>query len=104
MARFWGLTPGQFRDLSDDEQDEMTAYMTDVCPSCGNLRSVCSDPERAWYPQREMCYASAATELTRRRLAKRYEDKPPGTADLHDTDGMRLWSSQEDLTPDDDCV
>lgn len=81
----------------------MTAFMVEVCPSCGNLRSVCSDPERSWYPQREMCYASAALEVTQRRLVAKHEKKKRGS-DLHPLDGMRVWISEDDLTPDDDFV
>lgn len=79
----------------------MTAYVRDIC-SCGNLRSVCSDPTLAWYPQRSMCYSSAVRDLTARRIEKRYGD--PGVEALHPTDGMRVWTSTEDLTPDDDFV
>lgn len=80
----------------------MTSFVVDVCPNCGNLRSVCSDPERALYPQREMCYASAVRELTWRRLRKNHGD--PGTEKLHPTDGMTVWASDFDLTPDDNFV
>ena len=46
VAHYWRLTPGEFRALPDDEQDEMTFYVTELCPDCGNLRSVCSDRTR----------------------------------------------------------
>lgn len=74
-----------------------------VCPSCGNLRTVCTDPEVAWYPQRTVCYATAARDVTVRKLAKRYEKSPPGT-EMHATDGVSVWVSTEDLTPEDDFV
>jgi hypothetical protein len=81
----------------------MIAYLTEVCPDCGNLRSVCSDPERAFYPQRRMCYASAVRDLTARRLHEKH-GHPDGVADLHPLDGMGLYVSPDDLTPDDDFV
>lgn len=79
----------------------MSAYVTDVCRNCGNLRSVCSDPNRPWYPQRDYCYATAVRDLTQRRVEKRY-GPPVGTAEIHETDGMYLSVSEYDLTPDDD--
>lgn len=77
-----------------------------VCPRCGNLRSVCSDPEIGLYPQREMCYVTAAEEQTWRRLREKYKDKGPEKTPLrpHPLDGMTVWMSQSDLTPDDDFV
>lgn len=94
------MTPGQFRALSEDEQAEILAFEQELCPACGNLRSVCSDPERAFYPQRSMCYASAVKEVVLRRLRKRH-DGEPGT-ELHPLDGMGVWVSPDDLTPEDD--
>lgn len=79
----------------------MTSYVTDVCRHCGNLRSVCSDPGRALYPQRDYCYVTAVRELTWRQVEKRY-GPPKGTDGLHETDGMLLWVSEHDLSPDDD--
>jgi hypothetical protein len=81
----------------------MTWLVTEVCPDCGNLRSVCSDPERAFYPQRRMCYATAVRELTLRRLQAKHKQEP-GIDDLHPLDGMGVYVSPDDLTPDDDFV
>lgn len=78
----------------------MIAYITEICPDCGNLKTVCSDPERPFYPQRRMCYATATAAITRRRLIDRH-GHPEGT-EPHHLDGMGLWASPEDLTPDDD--
>lgn len=75
-----------------------------ICPRCGGLRSECSDPDRGWYPQRSMCYASGALALTMRRLDERYRDDRPGIHGLHPTDGMVVWMSSHDLTPDDNFV
>lgn len=68
-----------------------------VCPQCGNLRSVCSTVE-GWYPQRSMCYASGAQEATMRKLRERHKDHP------EQMDGMTVWMSEADLTPDDNFV
>lgn len=82
----------------------MIAYVTDVCQSCGNLRSVCEDPERALYPQRRMCYVSAVRDLTIRRVTAKHKTSEPGVKELHPLDGMSVWVSTEDLTPEDDFV
>lgn len=97
------MTPSSFRALDEADQAEMIAYVTEVCPSCGNLRSVCSNPEQAFYPQRRMCYSTAVQELTGRRLRARHK-KEPGIDDLHPLDGLAVWVATEDLTPDDDFI
>jgi hypothetical protein len=38
-----------------------------------------------------------------RRLLKKYEKRQPGD-ELHPLDGMHVWVSLEDLSPDDDFV
>lgn len=80
----------------------MTAYVTDVCERCGNLRSVCSDPEAIWYPQRAVCYATAAAAQTHRETAKRFGHPEPDDPSPHESDGLEWWASPHDLTPEDD--
>lgn len=57
-----------------------------------------------WYPQRVMCYATASQALTQRRLNEKHKNNRPGIDALHPTDGMAVWVSQHDLSPDDDFV
>lgn len=68
-----------------------------VCPQCGHLRSVCSDPAVDWFPQKSVCYASAGEAVTHRQLDEKYgrerTDKP------HTLDGVTIWVSSEDLSP-----
>lgn len=78
----------------------MTDYVTEVCRDCGNLRSVCSDPDIPWYPQQTTCYASAARERVMRAISDRH--KQPKGMDEHYTDGKSVWMSAHDLTPADD--
>lgn len=81
----------------------MTAYVTEVCERCGNLRSVCSDPTIRPYPQRSVCYLTAAAEQMYRRTALKFghpETKDGGAP--HETDGLQWWASLHDLTPEDD--
>lgn len=77
-----------------------------VCSSCGNLRSVCSNPAVDWYPQRDVCYATAAREMTWRRLERKHEknDRAKALTQAHPFDGLSVWVSSENLTPDDDFV
>lgn len=82
----------------------MTAYVTEVCPECGNLTSVCSDPDVAWFPQRTACYASAALAVTRRRVAAAYGHPEPEEKSVHPTDGLGWWMARHDLTPDDHFI
>jgi hypothetical protein len=80
----------------------MIAYLTELCPDCGNLRSVCSDPDGLWYPQRRMCYATADREVLKRRVEQKHGHPGEKDTQRHPTDGMALWVAAEDLSPDDD--
>ncbi len=84
----------------DDEREAQHAYDELVCDRCGNLRSVCHNPDIEWFPQRDMCYPTADLEVARRRLAAKHEKNKPGSKP-HPLDGMRVWMSQHDLTPSD---
>lgn len=79
----------------------MTDFLTELCPSCGNLKSVCSDPTMPWYPQRSVCYATAAREQVWRMTWERY-GRPEQKDAKHVTDGLSWWLHREDLTPEDD--
>jgi len=70
-----------------------------VCPSCGNLRSICSDSQVDWYPQKSTCWASAGQAVTDRQLDEKYGRER--TAKPHALDGVSVWVSDQDLTPDD---
>ncbi len=74
-----------------------------VCSSCGSLKSVCSNPEQGWYPQRDFCSNAASHEVTMRRLRHKHKDNEPGKAP-HPLDGVTVWMSTQDLTPDDNFV
>lgn len=72
-----------------------------MCPSCGNLRSVCSDPTRDWYPYREVCRATAARELTWRRLGAKYPPLDDKNASIpHPLDGVGVGMLLDDPDPD----
>ncbi|MFT3871064.1 MAG: hypothetical protein QM714_00225 [Nocardioides sp.] len=101
-AKAWGYGIEEWEALPDEKRDELLEYERQICPRCGNLRSVCSNPDVPWYPQRSMCYATGARELTLRRLHKKHKD--PGTDAMAPTDGMTVWMSRDDLSPDDEFV
>lgn len=95
------MLPEEFRALPEDQQDEMTEYVFEVCPDCGNLRSVCSNPEETIYPQRSYCYPSAVKAATWRRIEALYSPPDPKSGELHFVDGLKVGTSMYDLTPDD---
>lgn len=75
-----------------------------VCPQCGNLRSVCSDPSTPWYPQRTICWATATRENISRRWHAKHEGAQPDPLGFKPTDGTTLWVATADLAPDDDFL
>lgn len=81
----------------------MTALLTEVCGECGNLRVDCSNPDAEWFPQRTMCYATADLAVLRRRAEQRF-GHPEKQTERHPRDGMHLWVSSQDASPDDDFL
>lgn len=65
-----------------------------VCPECGHLRSVCSDPTIDWHPHTTTCWATASREWGLRRLAEKYQDEKPSTDMLHPLDGVSVFVAQ----------
>jgi hypothetical protein len=77
-------------------------------------REVCGDPERLFYPQRAICWATANQAAAARRYEQMHHDMP-----FHDgnfanwsknasldapyryDDGVTIWVSPDDITPDD---
>ena len=81
--------------LYDDEQQR--------CPDCGQPREVC-EQVRDYFPQRTVCWATAARSVARRRFEKLHEHANPDPAGYLPTDGVTVWVSQRDLSPDDDFL
>jgi hypothetical protein len=82
----------------------LAEYEDALCPQCGQLRSICEDPEIGWYPQRHICWATTAREAATRRWAKKHEKAEPDSVGALPTDGTIVWVSDEDLTPDDNFL
>ena len=91
----------------------------ETCPECGNPREMCEDPESLakWYPQRSICHATMQREAANRAYDKKHEDRPwhDGTwkrwaaewsldFPFHYRDGVTVWVSDQDLTPDDHFI
>lgn len=75
----------------------MLAAFALVCSRCGNLRSVCSDPDRVWHVNEATCYVTATEEWGFRRLRQQYKDERPDEGQLHSLDGATVWVSDIDL-------
>lgn len=88
-----------------------------TCAQCGNSETDCRELDHQWFPQREVCSATMSLAAAQRRYDKLHKDRPfhDGTfADwaespsqshpYHYLDGVRIWVSKHDLTPDDNFL
>lgn len=73
-----------------------------MCSSCGNLRSVCSDPLIDWHPRTTVCWATATREWGKRVLEKRYEKSDFPTDSLTPLDGRAVYVSEIEPAPEED--
>ncbi|GEB17220.1 hypothetical protein GUY44_11910 [Pimelobacter simplex] len=101
VAKAWGYRLDEWRALPDDDRDLLTSFERDVCPSCGNLRSTCSDPTIDWHPRTSVCYATAAVQWGQRRLQKKWGDKAAedGASPL---DGVAIYATDQAPEPSED--
>lgn len=85
-----------------------------ICSNCGNLRKDCSDPTKPWYPQRHTCYARRAQAVADRMYGEKHDEAPyhngsdagwskksTRKSPFHFRDGVQVWVSEHDLSPDD---
>lgn len=94
IAKEWGYRLDSWRALSDEDRDLLLAYEALVCSRCGNLTSVCSDPNVEWHPDTTTCWASASVEWGWRRLKKLHPAEEEVTGALHPLDGVRVYAAQ----------
>lgn len=73
-----------------------------VCRSCGNLRSVCSDPSIDHHPRTSVCWPTATREWAKRRLQETYKDEKPASVQLHPLDGLSVYTTEIPPPPDED--
>lgn len=87
------------------------------CPQCRGQRDICLDHATLWYPQRNICYRTMETAAANWRYDQIHEDRPyhDGTftdfsehrtlsTPYHYRDGVTVWVSEQDLTPDDNFL
>lgn len=98
-------------EFDANERDSWYAlaeYRRALCPLCGNLRAICSDPEgitgHGFYPQRDICWATATREVATRAWRDKNEKARPDDAGFLPGDGVTVWASAADLTPEDDFL
>lgn len=71
----------------------LLAHYDLICPRCGNLRSICSDPNIDWHPHESVCWPSATAEWGMRRLRKKHPDEKEVGGALHPLDGVRVFAA-----------
>lgn len=113
-----GLTPGQFDEVPEDDQDLLRAEWSvrnDMCSVHHGPLSECSHD--TWYPQRTICVPAMELAAAERMYGDLHEERPfhDGTfthwskkasvrTPYHFLDGVRIWVSETDLSPDDDFL
>lgn len=79
-----------------------------ICPDCGNLAAICSTPDgltgEGYYPQRRVCYATAAREAAWRQYTRPYKKTEPDAAGFHPLDGVAVYVALTDENPEDDFL
>jgi hypothetical protein len=89
--------------LTDEQRELLMAHDALVCRKCGNLQSVCSNPDLDWHPHTNICYPTATAEWGVRRLQAKHEKKDHNDqAGLHPLDGVSVFTSQFAPAPEDD--
>ena len=104
MALEWGYKWPEWQAEDPEVRELYLARSALVCGRCGNLRSECSRDDGIWYPQRSVCNATAARELTLRQFHAKHGKTEATADDYHPADGVTIWMSDVDLTPDDDFL
>ena len=65
---------------------------------------MCADPNVDYFPQKTVCWATAARRVAQRRWDKRIEEARPDMAGYLPNDGVTIWVSPHDLEPDGDFL
>lgn len=110
MAAFLASPDAEYR-IARWEQER------DRCPIHGGPSSECGDSDRDWFPQRDVCWPAAQLAAVNRLYDLLHEDAPyhDGTFErwakepsreypFHYRDGVTIWLSATDLTPDEDFL
>jgi hypothetical protein len=105
VQAFWRLPENEqaiWRRRFDREQGK--------CPHCGNQREDCSDPDKAWFPQLTVCYATRERQAAHRRFEALHSKLPFHDGDwggwakdqsvdapYHFMEGSTVWVAATDL-------
>jgi hypothetical protein len=65
----------------------------DICPDHGGPRSECSDTEKEWFPQRDICRPTAALAAARRIYDMVHQARPFHDGTFDDSD-PRHWAEK----------
>lgn len=111
------VTESPWDDQARAEAEALIEAESLVCPQCGNLREDCSDPDKPWYPQRNICYASREQAAADRRYGAKHEKQPfhngrdvgwskdsAKHAPYHFREGVRVYVAPFDVNPEDDFL
>lgn len=118
LAAKLGVSLEQFYDLPESE-DWIADWELEheTCPTHHGPRSECSDAEQDWFPQLTVCHPTMQLAAANRRYDKIHEnapyhdgffrlwsENPSAITPFHYREGVTIWLSKEDLTPDDDFL
>ena len=97
-------TEPEFDAVERGGWEALDEYRDALCPNCGQLKSICSNPDQDLYPQRTVCHITATRLAINRRVQAHHEKAKPSPQNgwVHPLDGTTVWMSTSDLTPDDD--
>lgn len=102
-----------------DAEDHIAAWQNEreMCKFHGGPMSECPDDEKDWFPQRHVCYVAMQLEAAKRLYELQHEDapyhngsflrwakKPSRDFPFHYLDGVTIWMSEVELSPDDDFL
>lgn len=109
-----------FYNLDEVEQDDWIARWEierDTCQRCGSKRDECENPEHEWYPQKHVDFAEMSQKAAQWMWESKHEKEPyhdgsftnwakdrSSQFPFHRDDGVTIWVSRLDLTPDDDFI
>lgn len=103
----------------DSRQAAYALYYDDLerCSHCGQLREVCSDAKRQWFPQRSICYATMERDAAARTYQRIHADRPfhngrfsswskhaSSSHPYHFMDGVVIYAADVDINPSDDFL
>ncbi|VXC08880.1 hypothetical protein [Aeromicrobium sp. 9AM] len=78
----------------------LAEYEAALCPQCGQLRSICSDPATVFHPRLHTCFLTSAQQMHERRWRRKYEKTEPDRDGWLPTDGSFVWVSDDPGEPD----